>query len=224
MKLRIASALIAGLMISAAPAAMAQTPAASTGPVANGLAFANPSAIVGSSAAYQAAQQQRPVTYKAQIDQANTRSAQINAQLKPLAEKFQADQKNPKADRAALQAQLEQIQQIQDDGKREIQQILEPLSLSEQYVIEQISDKLSDATQRAMTKRKATIVLDVQSIVKADPSANISQDILTELNALIPTAQLVPPAGWLPRAQREQQAQQAAAQQQPAGAKPPVGR
>jgi len=228
MKLRIASALIAGLMISAAPAAMAQTPAASTGPVANGLAFANPSAIVGSSAAYQAAQQQRPVTYKAQIDQANTRSAQINAQLKPLAEKFQADQKNPKADRAALQAQLEQIQQIQDDGKREIQQILEPLSLSEQYVIEQISDKLSDATQRAMTKRKATIVLDVQGIVKADPSANISQDILTELNALIPTAQLVPPAGWLPRAQREQQAQQqaqqAAAQQQPAGAKPPVGR
>ncbi|WP_333835565.1 OmpH family outer membrane protein [Novosphingobium sp.] len=233
MKLRIASALIAGLMISAAPAAMAQQKAAaapaSTGPVANGVAFANPSAIVGSSAAYQTAQQQRPTTYKSQIDQANTRSQQINAQLKPLADKFQADQKNPKADRAALQAQLEQIQQIQEDGKREIQQILAPLSLSEQYVIEQISDKLADATQRAMTKRRATIVLDVQSVVKADPSSNISQDILTELNALIPSAQLVPPAGWMPRAEREAQAQQQAAQgqQAPAAAnntKAPQGR
>lgn len=230
MKLRFASALIAGLMISAAPAAMAAAPAApaaSSGPVANGIAFANPQAIVGSSSAYQTAMQQRPVTYKAQIDQAKTRSDQINAQLKPLGDKFQADQKNPKADRAALEAELAQIQQIQDDGKREIQQILAPLSLAEQYVIEQISDKLDEATQRAMTKRRATVVLDVQAVVKADPASNISQDILTELNALIPTAQLVPPAGWMPRAQREAAAQQAQQQQAaPAasGAKAPEGR
>lgn len=96
-------------------------------------------------------------------------------------------------------------------------------------MIEQISDKLADATQRAMTKRRATIVLDVQSVVKADPSSNISQDILTELNALIPSAQLVPPAGWMPRAEREAQAQQQAAQgqQAPAAAnntKAPQGR
>jgi len=230
MKLRIASALIAGLMISAAPAAMAQSraaaPAASTGPVANGIAYANPQAIVGSSSAYQTAMSQRPTTYKAQIDQAKTRSDQINAQLKPLADKFQADQKNPKADRNALQAEVEQIQQIQEDGKREIQQILAPLNLAEQYVIEQISDKLDDATQRAMTKRRATVVLDVQSVVKGDPASNISQDILTELNALIPTAQLVPPAGWMPRAQREAMAQQQAQQGAPAatGAKAPEGR
>lgn len=231
MKLRIASALIAGLMISAAPAAMAQSraaaPAASTGPVANGIAYANPQAIVGSSSAYQTAMQQRPVTYKAQIDQAKTRSDQINAQLKPLADKFQADQKNPKADRNALEAEVGQIQQIQEDGKREIQQILAPLNLAEQYVIEQISDKLDEATQRAMAKRRATIVLDVQAVVKGDPASNISQDILTELNALIPTAQLVPPAGWMPRAQREQMAQQQGQQQAaPAasGAKAPEGR
>jgi Skp family chaperone for outer membrane proteins len=169
---------------------------------------------------------QRPTTYKAQIDQAKTRSDQINAQLKPLADKFQADQKNPKADRNALQAEVEQIQQIQEDGKREIQQILAPLNLAEQYVIEQISDKLDDATQRAMTKRRATVVLDVQSVVKGDPASNISQDILTELNALIPTAQLVPPAGWMPRAQREAMAQQQAQQGAPAaaGAKAPEGR
>ncbi|MGQ3228737.1 MAG: OmpH family outer membrane protein, partial [Blastomonas fulva] len=40
---------------------------------------------------------------------------------------------------------------------------------------------------------------------------DLTKDITAELNAAIPTAQLVPPQGWLPRAQREQQARQAAA-------------
>ena len=78
-----------------------------------------------------------------------------------------------------------------------------------------------------MTKRKISLVLDSQSVIKADQAYNLNQDILTELNALIPSAQLVPPAGWLPRAQREQQAQQQAAQAaaaQPDNKKAPVGR
>ncbi|MFM9935457.1 MAG: OmpH family outer membrane protein, partial [Novosphingobium sp.] len=49
---------------------------------------------------------------------------------------------------------------------------------------------------------------------------NLNQDILNELNTVIPTAQLVPPAGWMPRAQREAAAQQAAAQGAAAPAAP----
>lgn len=228
---RIASALVAGLLVSVAPQAMAAAPAAPVatgGVVAAGIAVANPPAIVASSSAYQTAQQQRPVTYKAQIDQANTRKNQITAQLQPLYAKLEADSKAPKPDQAALRQQYAQIQQIEQAGQREIQQILEPLQLSEQYVLEQIGDKLDDATQSAMTKRKISLVLDSQSVIKADQAYNLNQDILTELNALIPSAQLVPPAGWLPRAQREQQAQQQAAQaaaaQQPDNKKAPVGR
>ena len=231
MKLPLSSALIAVLMLSTAPQAMAQKSAGSTpgGVVASGIAVANPPAIVANSTAYQTAQQQRPVTYKAQIDQAQTRRNQISAQLKPLYDKIEADSKNPKADRAALQQQAVQIQQIEQNGEREIQQILAPLNLSQQYVLEQIGDKLDDATQAAMTKKKVTVVLDSQSIIKADQVYNLNQDILAELNVLIPSAQLVPPAGWMPRAQREQAAQQAAqqGQQQPAPAAPakqPQGR
>ncbi|BEV01755.1 OmpH family outer membrane protein [Novosphingobium olei] len=209
MKLRIASALIAGLLVSAAPAAMAQaTPGGTT---VAGIAVANPPAVVAASNAYKTAQSQRPVTYKAQIDQANTRKAQIEAQLKPLIAKLEADSKVATPNRAALQQQYEQIQQIQQAGEQEIQQILAPLNLSQQYVLEQIGDKLDDATQAAMTKKKVTIVYDSQGIIKADQVYNLNQDILNELNTLLPSAQLVPPAGWLPRAQREQQAQQQAA-------------
>jgi hypothetical protein len=49
-------------------------------------------------------------------------------------------------------------------------------------------------------------------VLKADQVYNLNQDILNEVNVIIPTAALVPPAGWLPRAQREAAAQQAAQQ------------
>ncbi|HQS95214.1 MAG: hypothetical protein B7X90_07535 [Novosphingobium sp. 17-62-19] len=220
MKLRYASALLAGLSV------VAVTPTAAVAQAAvQGIAIANPSAVVGASAAFQTAQSQRPTTYKPQIDQANARKAQIEAQLKPLIDKLQADSKVANPNRASLQQQYEQIQQIEQAGQAEIQKILEPLNLSQQYVLEQIGDKLDAATQAAMDKKKVTLVLDSQSVIKAGQSYNLNQDILAELNKLIPSAQLVPPAGWMPRAQREQQAQAQAAQQPAAaGTKAPEGR
>jgi Skp family chaperone for outer membrane proteins len=220
MKLRYASALLAGLAVAAV------TPTAAVAQAAvQGIAIANPSAVVGASAAFQTAQSQRPTTYKPQIDQANARKTQIEAQLKPLIDKLQADSKVANPNRASLQQQYEQIQQIEQAGQAEIQKILEPLNLSQQYVLEQIGDKLDAATQAAMDKKKITLVLDSQSVIKAGQPYNLNQDILAELNKLIPSAQLVPPAGWMPRAQREQQAQAQAAQQPAAaGSKVPEGR
>jgi Skp family chaperone for outer membrane proteins len=230
MQNRIFAAFAAALALGAAPHAMAQAaaaPAASTpgGIVAPGIAYANAQAVVAASAAYKTAAVQLPVTYKAQLDAVNTRRSQITAQLKPLYDKFEADQKAPKPDTNALRAQAAQIQQIEQAGEREIQQMAEPLNVAQQYVIEQISDKLTAATQAAMTKRKITLVLDSQSVLKADGVYNLNQDILTELNTLVPSAQLVPPAGWMPRAQREAAAQQAAAQAAAApAAAAPAGR
>lgn len=198
--------------------------ASTAAPVA-GIAVANPQAIVVNSNAFKVAQQQRPVTYKAQIDQATARRDQIQAQLKPMYEKLEADSKKPGADQKALQAQAIQIRQIEQAGQNEINKILAPLELSQQYVLEQIGDKLDQATQQAMDKQKISIVLDSQSVVKADQAYNLNQAILTELNTLIPSAQLVPPAGWMPRAQREQQAAEQAQQaQQPGNTQAPSGR
>jgi len=233
MKNRIAPALAAAsFALLAAPHAFAQAaaPVQSTpgGIVAPGIAYANPQAVVASSAAYKNAATALPVTYKANLDQVNVRRSQIAAQLKPMYDKFEADQKAAKPDRASLEAQAGQIQQIEQSAQRELQQIAEPVNVAQQYVLEQISDKLSAATQAAMTKRKITLVVDAQSVLKADTVYNLNQDILNELNTLIPNAQLVPPAGWMPRAQREAAAQQAAAQggapAAPATGRAPEGR
>ena len=203
------------LLALAAPAAvLAAAPASAQ--MVKGLAVANPTAIVALSNAYKVAEQQRPVTYKPQIDQANARKTAIENQLRPLETKLQADARAANPNQASLQQQYAQIQQISQAGQQEINTILQPIALSRAYVVEQIGDKLEQATRQAMAKQRIDILIDSSAVINAPETYNLNQAILNELNAILPTAQLVPPAGWVPRAQREQQAAQQQQQQQPA--------
>jgi Skp family chaperone for outer membrane proteins len=185
-----------------------------------GLGVADQRRAVVESAAFVNANAARPTTYKAQYDAAQAKSNQIRQQLEPLVTKFNTDVQAPnaQANQAALQQQLGQIQQLREQGSQEVQEILQPVALSEAYVLEQISDKFDAAVRSAMTKRKISIVFEVGSTLAHNDAYDLTKDITAELNASIPTAQLVPPQGWLPRAQREQQARAAAAQGAPAAA------
>ncbi|MCB2059019.1 MAG: OmpH family outer membrane protein [Novosphingobium sp.] len=212
MKTLFKSAILAtSLMLgSAAQPVLAQ----STGPVVQGLAVANLDAVIANSNAFRTAQQQRPVTYKAQIDQAEARRKQIEAQLNPLVQKFNTDRQAGSANQTALAQQAQTIQQIQESGQQELQKILQPVALSEAYVNEQIEDKIDQAVKNAMGKKKVSLLLSPQAVLAVNAQAyNLNQDILNELNTLIPAAQLVPPQGWEPRQMREARAAQAAQQQ-----------
>ncbi|RDC60334.1 hypothetical protein HME9302_01537 [Alteripontixanthobacter maritimus] len=218
-------ALAAGLAAAALTAPMAMAPAAAQA-VTPGIAVVNLPAVVQQSAAIRVAAEQRQTTYKPQIDQANARQSAISAQLQPLYAKLQADQQAGVAN-AQLQQQAAQIQQIEQAGQRELQTILQPVQLSQAYVGEQIREQLDTAMKAAMAKKNITLLLDASNgaVIYAESPYNITQDIINELNTLLPTAQLVPPAGWLPREIREQQAAAAAAQaQQPTPAPAPTGR
>lgn len=196
------------------PAPVAAAPAAPT------IAVANLEAAMVNSDAFRVATQQRQTTYKATYDQAETRANQLEAQLKPLADKFNADRAAKKPD-TVLAPQYQTIQQIQERGKQEVQQILLPVALSEAYVNEQIEEKLDQAVQSAMTKKGITLVLQPGAVIARANSHELTPAIIAELNALIPSAQLVPPQGWVPREIRErQQAQQAATAAAQPGAAP----
>jgi len=193
----------------AAKSAPAAAPAVG-GPVGvNGIAVANLDGVIANSNAFKTAQAQRPTTYKAQIDQANARRTAIGAQLQPLIEKFNKD-RTANAPASSLQGQAQTIQQIQESANQELQSILQPVSYSEAYVQEQINEKLGAAIQAAMTKNNVNLLLSPQSVLAVGKSYDLSMAILTELNAALPSAQLVPPAGWEPREVREQKAQAAA--------------
>lgn len=215
MKIILKPALAAGIALAslAAPAVMA--PAAAQ--TVQGLAVVNVPAVVANSNAFRTAQQQRPVTYKAQIDQANARRDAIAAQLQPLYTQFQTAQQAASPNQQTLQQTAAQIQQIEANGQRELQQLLAPVQLSQAYVEEQINDQLVTAIQNAARKQNVTMVISPDSVLYADGAYNMNQAVLDELNTLIPSAQLVPPEGWLPREMREQQQaqQQATAPAQP---------
>lgn len=210
MKTFFKSACLAALMIgAAAQPAVAQT----SGTVVQGLAIANLDAVIANSNAFRTAQQQRPVTYKAQLDAAENRRNQISRQLQPLVDKFNKDRQAANANQTALAQQAQTIQQIQESGQQELQKLLEPVAMSEAYVNEQIEDKLDQAIKSAMNKKKVSLLLSPQAVLAVNAQAyNLNQDILNELNTLIPSAQLVPPQGWEPRQIREARAAQAAQQ------------
>lgn len=219
-----AAALMAGT-IGAQPV-LAQ---ATGGTLVQGLAIANLDAVVVNSNAFKTAEQQRAVTYKPQLDRAETRRGQLEAQLKPLAEKFEKDRTAPNPNQQALAQQAATIQQIQQQGQQELQAIIAPVAMSRAYVTEQIQDKLDQAIKNAMAKKKISLLIGPDAVLAVNNNAyNLNQDILNELNTLLPSAQLVPPTGWEPRELREARAQQAAAAgQQPAAATtttPPAGR
>ena len=81
-KYLISAALGAVLALGGASAASAQQrAAASSAPVVAGIGWANIEAAEAATTAFKTAESQRPVTYKAQIDQAEARSQALNAQV-----------------------------------------------------------------------------------------------------------------------------------------------
>lgn len=188
--------------------------------VVKGIGVVNVRAAVANSNAFKTAQTQRQTTYAAQIQQANTRQQQIAQQLQPLYTQAETASRAANPDQAALQRQVTQIRQIEANGQRELQQILQPLALSEAYVQEQITAQLNTAVEAVAKRRNITLIFDPTSgsPIYADAAYNMTQDVVNELNRLVPSVQIVPPAGWQPREVREAQAAQAgqAAPQQPA--------
>ena len=173
-----------------------------------GLGIANIDAIVVNSRAFQAAQQQRGIVFKTQIDAANARTQAINAELKTMVDKFNHDKAEAGANQEALQAQAQAIQASQAYGQQEVNRILEPVILSDAYVNEQIRDKLDPAIKTAMAKTRVSVVFAPNQIIGFNNAYNLNPAILAELNALIPTVNIKPPAGWEPLAARNAKAQQ----------------
>lgn len=205
----------------AAPAA----PAAPASNVVQGIAVANLQAAVSNTDAFRVAQQQRPVTYKPQFDQAQARGNALEAQIKPMIDRFNAARQGTMtpALQTQLQTQARAIQDLQEKGKQEIQQILLPVALSEAFVNEQIEEKLDQAVQKAMEKSRVSLLLQPGAVLARANAYDLTDEIVAELNTLLPTAQLVPPQGWEPREIREARAQQAAQQApRPAAAAAPA--
>ncbi|QJB67895.1 OmpH family outer membrane protein [Parasphingorhabdus halotolerans] len=176
-----------------------------------GVAMANYEAAIVKSQAYQTAVTQMKTTYKADIDASNARATALQAELKPLVDAYNAAVQQPGATPASVQPQAQALQNKQQASQQEIARLQQRVTLATRYVEEQVAAKLNDAIKSAMKSKKVDLVLQPQAIVAREPYVDITDDIVLELNKLIPSASITPPAGWQPG--QEQQAQQPAAAQ-----------
>jgi Skp family chaperone for outer membrane proteins len=196
--------------------AVALTAAPAVAQSKQGIGVVDLQRAVGTSAAYAAANAQIKTTYKAQIDSFNARQAAINADLQAKNNAVQAAYKaaGNKAT-PAIETQAQQLQQAQQAGQAELQRLGQPIALANAYVEEQIGAKLSDALKAAMTKAKVDLVLAPDATVSYQPAVDLTDEVVTELNALVPSVGITPPAGWRPGGQGQAPAAPTNPSQQP---------
>ncbi|MES2989114.1 MAG: OmpH family outer membrane protein [Pseudomonadota bacterium] len=222
--------IIAALL--AAPATLAFA-APATAQTASGIAFANPTSVVGNSKAFAAANTQISTTYKASFDQIAQRRAAMQKELEPLLTQLDTnkdknlDDNEIKAAQNAKSPVLDRIKVAQDNAQNEIGRISNPAARAELFAIESILLKYGAAQMAVVNAKKISVVLSPEVFMYAPESADISAAITAEIDKTTPTVGIAPPADWQPsretmqiQQQLVQVAQMRAYQQQQQGAAP----
>ena len=219
-KIFTASALaIAALSVSPMLAAPAAAQARST-------AVADVRAAAAKSNAFTVASQQIQTTYKAQIDQQETRGQTLQAEMNVLIAKYNEEAKKSPQNQAALQAAAKAVQDKRQAAQDELGKIGEPVELALAYVEDQISVRMNEAIKAAMTAKKVDLLLQPDAVLARENNVDITDAVVVELNKILPSVTITPPAGYKPGQlvqQRNQQLMDAARAAQPGAATPAAG-
>lgn len=225
MKKIFAASALAIASLSVSP--MFAAPAAAQ---ARSVAVADVRAAAGRSNAFTVATQQIETTYKATIDQQQTRGQTLQAELNVLVAKYNEEVKKTPANQTAVQAAAKAVQDKRQAAAAELGQIGAPVDLAVAYVEDQISLRMNEAIKAAMTARKVDLLVNPEAVLARENNVDITDAVVTELNRILPNVSITPPAGYQPGQlvqQRNQQlidqaraAQGAAAAPAPTGSQP----
>ena len=165
---------------------------------AKSVALADVRVAASRSNAFTVASQQIQTTYKAQIDQQETRGQTLQAELNVLVAKYNEEAKKTPQNQAALQAAAKAVQDKRQSASAELNKIGEPVDLAIAYVEDQISVRMNEAIRAAMTAKKVDLLLQPDAVLARDPSTDITDAVVTELNRILPNVSITPPAGYKP--------------------------
>lgn len=187
------------MFLAAAASLAAAAPA--TAQIA-GVAVANPETAVARTKAWTTAKTQIETQYKAQLDQANARRQSAQTELAPLVSAYRTAAAAPNATEASLRPQAQAIQTREQAAQTEINRLTQPAQRAQAYALEQISNQLRTAVDGAVQKKKVSLLLRPEAALFAQPTTDITADITTELDRLVPTVSITPPANWQPGGQQ----------------------
>ncbi len=190
---------IAALAASTAFISVAATaPAQAQFVAGSSAAIVNIEGAVVQSAAFKAAEGQIRTTYATQIAAFQARQTAIQNELAPLRAEIETLQKNPASTKAAVDAKVATFQARAQTAQAELQRLAAPFARSEAYAKEQIGAKLEAALRAAMNAKKVNIALSPEAVVMATPGGDLTADVVTQLNTLVPSVTITPPANWQP--------------------------
>jgi Skp family chaperone for outer membrane proteins len=203
--------ILSAVALATVSAAALGVAAPAAAQVKQAIAVVSVERAVAQSAAAQTAGQQMQVTYKPQIDQVNARQTALQAELKQKQDALQAavtaaGQNPAPAKQTELQTQYAALQRRAQEAEAELRQIGAPIETARAYALEQIGAKMSDALRNVMTKNKIDLLLKDDAAEAFAPAADVTNLLIQEINALVPSVGIVPPAGWRPGGQGQQPA------------------
>lgn len=158
---------------------------------------------VAESAAFKTATGQIQTTYKTQIDAYNARAQALQTELAPAQKELQTLQANPATPKATLDAKVNAFRTRTQAAQTELARLAMPFARPTAYAREQIEEKLEQAIKAAMVAKKVNLVINPEAIVAINPGANLTPDVVTQIDALVKTVSITPPAGWEPGQPRQ---------------------
>ena len=217
-------------IFGAALAALAAFAAAPAAAQVNGIAVADPAIAVAGSQALQTAYNQIGTTFQAQ----RTQLEGLQQQRAGLVRQFDTngDGQLSQEEQTAAQGNTAAVQQIQGLDQQ-INTIQQPITVARVYVIEQIGNQLNPAVQQVVQANSIQLILNPSVGLYIAEAVDVTDEIIAQLNAVVPTVSTAAPQGWQPSQasvnlyQQVQEvllavAQQQAAQQQAQPAAAPV--
>jgi Skp family chaperone for outer membrane proteins len=95
---------------------------------------------------------------------------------------------------AALQARIKAFQTKQQQGAQELTAQEQQVQRNQQYIQQQIAEKLGPIYQSVMQKRGANILMETGSTLATTTSVDVTADVVAGLNASLPNIQTAAPA------------------------------
>ncbi len=182
-----AFAMTAGMAIAAPAAAQVQ----------GNIAVVNAPLAVAQATALGTAYQQIATTYAAQRTTIQQRQQQMQTLLQQLDTNSDGglDENEQRAAQGTPQAtQFTQLEQ-------EVGALQQQIDRARVYAVEQILRQYGPVVQQVVSQNNIQLVLSPDSVVFAQPAADITPKVVAALNAAVPSVQAAPPADWQPNRQ-----------------------
>ena len=95
---------------------------------------------------------------------------------------------------AALANRIKAFQTRQQQGTQELSGREQQIQRNQAYIQQQIADKLAPIYQQVMQRRGANVMVERGAILAAASSVDVTTDVLTALNAALPSLSTTAPA------------------------------